>query len=201
MEKKFVELSNNKEIVVASNNMGKIKEVQEILNEYKILSLKDVGIDIDVDEDKDTFEGNAIKKAETIAKELGGRLCLTDDSGIEIDYLDGFPGVFTKRWKAGSDRDRNLEIIKKLEGVPKEKRKIKFITAIAVSDGFNTVCKCGVLDGIVSLEPRGVNGFGFDEIFELPDGRTLAELSPIEKNEVSARRVALEMVKEEIEKN
>ena len=201
MEKEFVELSNNKEIVVASNNMGKIKEVQEILNEYKILSLKDVGIDIDVDEDKDTFEGNAIKKAETIAKELGGRLCLADDSGIEIDYLNGFPGVFTKRWKAGSDRDRNLEIIKKLEGVPKDNRKIKFITAIALSDGVNTVCKCGVLEGFVSLEPRGANGFGFDEIFELPDGRTLAELFPIEKNEVSARRRALEMVKREIKKN
>ncbi len=201
MKKEINVVLNNKEIVVASNNMGKIKEVQEILYEYKILSLKDVGIDVDVEEDKDTFEGNAIKKAQTIAKELGGRLCLADDSGIEIDYLDGFPGVFTKRWKAGSDRDRNLDIIKKLEGVPKEKRKIKFVTAIALSDGFNTICKCGVLDGLVALEPRGVNGFGFDEIFELPDGRTLAELSPIEKNEVSARRRALEMVKGEIKKN
>ena len=95
------------EIVIASNNSGKIKEVQEILKDYKIVSMKEIGVEIDVDEDQDTFEKNAIKKAETISNELKGKKCLADDSGIEIEYLDGFPGVYTKRWHKGTDRERN----------------------------------------------------------------------------------------------
>ena len=114
-----------REIVIASGNKGKIKEAQEILKEFKVISMNELGIDIDVEEDQKTFEGNAKKKAETIAKELNGRLCIADDSGIEIEYLDGFPGVFTKRWHKGTDRERNLALIEKLKGVPKEKRKIK----------------------------------------------------------------------------
>ena len=178
------------EIVIASNNSGKIKEVQEILDDYKIVPMKEIGIKIDVDEDQDTFEKNAIKKAETISNELNGKKCLADDSGIEIEYLDGFPGVYTKRWHKGTDRERNLAIIEKLKNVPKEKRKIKFVTAIALSNGNNTISALGIIDGYVAENIRGENGFGFDEIFELEDGRTLAELSEKEKNEISARRVA-----------
>ena len=183
------------EIVIASNNSGKIKEVQEILDDYKIVSMKEIGVEIDVDEDQDTFEKNAIKKAETISNELKGKKCLADDSGIEIEYLDGFPGVYTKRWHKGTDRERNLAIIEKLKNVPKEKRKIKFVTAIALSNGNNTILALGIIDGYVAENVRGENGFGFDEIFELEDGRTLAELSEKEKNEISARRVALEKLK------
>lgn len=187
------------EIVIASNNSGKIKEVQEILDDYKIVPMKEIGIKIDVDEDQDTFEKNAIKKAETISNELNGKKCLADDSGIEIEYLDGFPGVYTKRWHKGTDRERNLAIIEKLKNVPKEKRKIKFVTAIALSNGNNTISALGIIDGYVAENVRGENGFGFDEIFELEDGRTLAELSEKEKNEISARRVALETLKKKFE--
>lgn len=183
------------EIVIASNNSGKIKEVQEILDDYKIVPMKEIGIKIDVDEDQDTFEKNAIKKAETISNELNGKKCLADDSGIEIEYLDGFPGVYTKRWHKGTDRERNLAIIEKLKNVSKEKRKIKFVTAIALSNGNNTISALGIIDGYVAENVRGENGFGFDEIFELEDGRTLAELSEKEKNEISARKVALEKLK------
>ena len=183
------------EIVIASNNSGKIKEVQEILDDYKIVSMKEIGIEIEVDEDQDTFEKNAIKKAETISNELNGKKCLADDSGIEIEYLDGFPGVYTKRWHKGTDRERNLAILEKLKDVPKEKRKIKFVTAIALSNGNNTISALGIIDGYVAENVRGENGFGFDEIFELEDGRTLAELSEKEKNEISARKVALEKLK------
>ena len=95
-----------KEIVIASGNKGKIKEAQDILKDYKIVSIEEIGIKTDVKEDKNTFEGNAIKKAKTIAKELDGKMCLADDSGIEIEYLDGFPGVYTKRWHKGTDRER-----------------------------------------------------------------------------------------------
>ena len=93
-----------KEIIIASNNKGKIKEVQEILNNYKIISMKEAGTEIEVNEDQNTFEKNAIKKAETISNELNGKMCLADDSGIEIEYLNGFPGVNTKRWHKGTDR-------------------------------------------------------------------------------------------------
>ena len=186
------------EIIIASGNKGKIKEVQEILNDYNIISMKDYDLQIEVEEDQETFEGNTIKKAKTIAKILEGRKCIADDSGIEIEYLNGFPGVETNRWLDGTDRERNLQILKKLEGVPKEKRNIKFVSAIAISDGKNTVSAVAELEGKVAKQARGKNGFGFDEIFELEDGRTLAELSQEEKNRISARRKALEILKEKL---
>lgn len=183
-----------KQIVMASGNKGKIKEAQEILEDYEIIPMNEIGIDIDVKEDQDTFEGNAIKKAETIAKKLDGKMCLADDSGIQIEYLNGFPGVNTKRWHNGTDRERNLAIIEKLKGVTKENRKVKFVTVMAISDGKNTIFATGVIDGYIAENPRGKNGFGFDEIFELEDGRTLAEISSEEKNIISARRRALELL-------
>ena len=112
-----------KEIVIASGNKGKIKE---------------------------TFRENAIKKAMEISKALNGKWCIADDSGIEIECLNGFPGVKTKRWLNGTDRQRNLAIIDKLKNIPKENRKIKFITAIALSNGKEAVCTLGILDGYVN---------------------------------------------------
>lgn len=189
----------NNEIIMASGNKEKIKETQEILENYKIITMKELEIEIDVEEDKETFEGNAVKKAETIAKELNGKMCLADDSGIEIEYLNGFPGVYTKRWHKGTDRERNLAIIKKLKNVPKEKRKIKFVTAMAISNGEKTITAVAYIEGYVANDVRGDNGFGFDEIFELENGKTLAELLPEEKNELSARRMALEVLKSKLE--
>ena len=186
------------EIIIASSNKGKIEEAKEILVNFKIIPMNELGINIEVEEDQNTFKGNAIKKAETIAKELNGKMCIADDSGIEIEYLDGFPGVFTKRWHKGTDRERNLAIIDKLKGIPKEKRKIKFVTVIALSDGNNSICVEGIINGYVSETVRGENGFGFDEIFELENGKTLAELTKEEKNEISARKIALEKLKQEL---
>ncbi len=187
-----------KEIIVASGNKEKIKEVQEILgNNFRVISMKDIGVDIDVKEDKETFEENARKKAETIAKKVGdGKFVIADDSGIELDALDGFPGVRTKRWFSGTDRERNLALISKLEeSNQKDNRKIRFTTAIAVSDGNINFCELGILNGNLVKEPRGENGFGFDEIFELPNGKTLAELTDEEKNKISSRKIALEKVR------
>lgn len=188
------------EIIIASGNKGKIKEAQEILTGYKVVSIKDIGVDIDVEEDKETFEENAIKKALEISKYLNGRKCISDDSGIEIEYLNGFPGVFTKRWHSGSDRDRNLEIISKLKDVPKEKRKVKWISAIALAEGENIITAVAYIEGYIAENVRGDNGFGFDEIFELENGKTLAELSSEEKNKISARKMALELLKEKLNK-
>ena len=189
-----------KEIVIASENKEKIKETQQILTNFKIISLKELEINIDFEESENTFKKNAIKKAQTIAKKLDGKLCIADDSGIQIEYLNGFPGVYTKRWHSGTDRERNLAIIEKLKGVPKEQRKITFITAIALSNGIKTICKEGKIEGLVVEKVRGNNGFGFDEIFELKNGQTLAELSQEEKNKISARKIALEKLKSVIEK-
>ena len=190
-----------KEIIMASNNKGKINEAQEILKEYKIIPISDVIIDVDVEEDKDTFEGNAILKAETISKLADGILCIADDSGIEVEYLNGFPGVKTKRWFEGTDRQRNLALIDKLEGISKENRKVRFTTAIAISNGENTIVENDYIDGYISKEPRGENGFGFDEIFELEDGRTLAELNQEEKNSISSRKKALEKINIKLKTN
>ena len=187
------------QLIIASENKGKIKETQEILKQYEIIPISQLGIEIEIKEDQETFEDNSIKKAETIAKKLNGKKCIADDSGIEIEYLNGFPGVKTKRWHSGTDRERNLAILEKLNGVPREKRKIKFVTAIALSDGEKTISATGEIEGYVAENIRGDNGFGFDEIFELEDGRTLAELSDVEKNMISARRIALEKIKGELE--
>lgn len=187
-----------KEIVIASGNKGKIKETQEILKGYKIVSMEELGIEVEVEEDQETFRENAIKKAKEIANELNGKMCIADDSGIQIECLNGFPGVFTKRWHKGTDRERNLAIIEKLKGIPKEKRQIKFVTAIALSDGKVTICEEGNIQGYVTETPRGENGFGFDEIFELENGKTLAELTQEEKNKISARKIALECMKHKL---
>lgn len=187
-----------KEIVIASGNKGKIKETQEILKGYKIVSMEELGIEVEVEEDQETFRENAIKKAKEIANELNGKMCIADDSGIQIECLNGFPGVFTKRWHKGTDRERNLAIIEKLKGIPKEKRQIKFVTAIALSDGKVTICEEGNIQGYVTETPRGENGFGFDEIFELENGKTLAELTQEEKNKISARKIALECMRHKI---
>ena len=122
-------------------------------------------------------------------------MCIADDSGIEVEYLNGFPGVYTKRWHAGTDRERNLAIIEKLKDVPKEKRRIKFVTAIAISNGEKTMSTTATIEGYVAENVRGENGFGFDEIFELENGKTLAEISQEEKNEISARKKVLEELK------
>ena len=161
-----------KEIIIASNNKGKIKEAQEILNECKIIPMKELGIEVEVNEDKETFVENAVKKAETIANMLDNKMCLADDSGIEIEYLNGFPGV--------------------------KKRKIKFITALALVDGQHTIVAEASIDGYVAKEPRGKNGFGFDEIFELENGKTLAELPQEEKISLSARNKAFEILKNKL---
>lgn len=187
-----------REIVIASGNEDKIKETKQILENFKIIPIKEIGINIEVDEDQDTFRKNAIKKAETIAKMLDGRMCIADDSGIQIEYLNGFPGVLTKRWHTGTDEERNLAIIEKLKGVSKELRKITFVTAIALSNGKETICEEGKIEGIVAEKLKGKNGFGFDAIFELENGKTLAELSQEEKNEISARKIALEKIKSKL---
>ena len=187
-----------KKIIVASNNIGKINEVKKIIKEYDVISMKEAGLDMKFDESESTFEENAKIKASSLAKKSNGELCLADDSGIEIEYLNGFPGVKTKRWFNGTDRERNMGLIDKLKGVERKERRVNFVVAIAVSNGEKTICQKGEITGFIAEEPKGKNGFGFDEIFELDNGKTLAELTEKEKNKISARKIAIEKIKKSI---
>lgn len=187
------------EVILATNNKGKIAELKEILKNKEVISLKEAGIDIEVEETEDTFEGNALKKATEIAK-LTGMTCIADDSGLCIDELNGFPGVKTARFlgENATQSDRNNYILEKMKGIEKEKRKASAITCIAiVNSKGEQKTYLGKLDGYIATEKRGNNGFGFDEIFELENGSTLAELDTAEKNKISSRRQALNKLKEE----
>lgn len=183
-----------RKIIVATSNKGKLKEIKEIFSDYQVLSSKEAGYNVDVNENAKTFAGNALKKAKALAK-ASGEICIGDDSGIMIDAYNGWPGVRTARWMKGTDHERNLAIIENMRGIPKEERTVHWVTAIALVKDGKTFVETYVLDGKVAEETRGYNGFGFDEIFELEDGRTLAELSDKEKNAIGARKKALNKIK------
>ena len=185
-------------MIVASNNKGKIEEIKSILGD-DIYSLKEKNIDIDVVEDADTFVGNATKKAKEIYN-VAHDTVIADDSGLCIDCLDGYPGVLTHRFlgEDASDEERNTYLINEVN--KHSDRSCKFICNIVYYDGINTIIGEGILKGNISKERRGNNGFGFDEIFELENNKTLAELSSEEKNEVSARRLALNDLKKKLTK-
>lgn len=188
-----------RKIVMATNNQGKLKEVREILKDYEILSLKDLGCDIEVEEDQDTFEGNSLKKAKEISKLLK-MPCIADDSGLCIEELNNFPGVLTARFlgEDATQEERNNYLINKLEG--KENRKATVVTVMTYVNEENKqeIVARGEVNGNIAKEKRGDNGFGFDEIFEIENGKTLAELTSEEKNQISSRKIALQKLNEEL---
>lgn len=190
-------------ILVASTNEGKIEEIKEILRNNEIITLNDIKNTVEVIEDGNTFEENAKKKAKEIYN-LTSVPCIADDSGICIKKYNGWPGVKTARFlgedKAGNKyaRERNEFILDKMEGLEKKERKVDYITVIVYYDGKQVKIGKGILSGFIAKEARGKNGFGFDEIFELEDGRTLAELNSEEKNIISSRKKALEEIKRQI---
>lgn len=190
-----------KEIIVASNNKGKIREIQDILKEYKVISMKDLGIDIEIEEDGETFEENALIKARTIAK-MTGKLCIADDSGLCIEAFDGFPGIKTARFlgENATQAEKNNYIVEKVQGLPRGKRKSKFICTIAVvTPEKEEKTFTGELEGYITTEIRVEGGFGMDPIFELEDGKTLAEIGTQAKDKISHRYKALVQLREYLE--
>ena len=192
-----------KKVIFATGNQGKMKEIREILGDLDIelLSLKDAGIQADIVEDGKTFEENAQIKAKTIC-DLTGEIVLADDSGLEIDYLNKEPGIYSARYMGEdtSDRMKNANLIKRLEGVPDEQRTARFVCAIAAAfpDGTMKTVRAA-MEGRIGYEERGENGFGYDPIFWLPEyGCTSAELSMEEKNKISHRGKALRLIKDEL---
>lgn len=190
-----------KQIVVATNNEGKLKEIKQILEGFNLVSMKEVNCAIDIEENGETFEENAIIKAKAVY-EATGMPCITDDSGIEIEEYNGWPGVHTARF-LGADKatnayseERNNYILEKMKGLPKEKRKVKHVTCIAyINELGEIVVERGEEDGYITEVPRGENGFGFDPIFELKTGKTLAQQTDEEKNVGSSRKRALEKIR------
>ena len=194
-----------KRMIFATGNENKMKEIREILGALplEILSMKEAGVSADIVEDGKTFEENALIKARAICK-LAGEMVLADDSGLEIDYLNKEPGIYSARYM-GEDTSyhiKNKSLIDRLEGVPDEKRTARFVCAIAAvfPDGKELVVR-GTVEGIIGYEEKGENGFGYDPIFYLPErGCTTAELPQEEKNSISHRGNALRLMKELLER-
>lgn len=208
-----------KQIIFATGNAGKMKEIREILNGtgWNVLSLKDAGIDAEIEENGTTFEENAKIKAEGIrnwclengipgcsgisAKEI---IVLADDSGLEIDYLNKEPGIYSARY-AGTNTSydiKNSLLLSRMKGVPDKQRTARFVCAVAAvfPNGDKEVVR-GTMEGCIGYEIAGANGFGYDPIFFLPEyGCTSAELAPEKKNELSHRGEALRMMRQIMEK-
>lgn len=190
-----------KQVIFATTNQGKMKEIRMILADLpiEVLSLKEAGIEVDIVEDGQTFEENAIIKAKKIM-ELTGNLTLADDSGLEVDYLDKAPGIYSARF-LGEDTPyavKNQYILEQLNGIKKEQRTTRFVCAIAAAfpDG-EVLTRRGTIEGIIGYEEAGENGFGYDPIFYLPEyACTMAQISPERKNRISHRGKALKAMKE-----
>ena len=190
-----------KKLIFATGNQNKMREIKAILADMdvEVLSMKEAGIDIDIVEDGKTFEENALIKARAVSK-AGNALALADDSGLEVDALNGEPGIYSARYM-GEDTSydiKNMNIIERLEGVPDEKRTARFVCAMAAvfPDGTEqTFVK--TMEGRIGYKIAGENGFGYDPIFFLPEyGKTSAEISPEEKNAISHRGKALRAMEE-----
>lgn len=189
-------LEMKQRIIFATGNQDKMKEIRMILADLdaEILSMKEAGIHLDIEENGTTFEENAMIKAKAVA-EYTDAIVLADDSGLEIDYLNKEPGIYSARYM-GEDTSytlKNQNLLERLEGVPKEQRTARFVCAVAaVLPDKETEVVRGTIEGYIGYEPQGENGFGYDPIFYVDEyGCSTASLPPDKKNEVSHRGKAL----------
>lgn len=202
--------SNNREekrsrLIVATKNRGKLKEFAELLAHlpYDIVSMADAGIEDNIEENGTTFEENALIKAKSVWKATGDTV-IADDSGLEVDYLNGAPGVYSARYagEGATDDDKNRKLLRALEGVPADKRTARFVCAIAVifPDGRNFTVR-GTCEGYIAAEPAGNNGFGYDPLLYVPEiGMTIAQMESSLKNNISHRGNAIRKMVEMLEK-
>lgn len=192
-----------RKIIFATGNENKMKEIRQILGDMdvEILSMKQAGISADIVEDGTTFEENAIIKAKAIA-EMTQEIVLADDSGLEIDYINKEPGIYSARYM-GEDTSyhiKNQNLIDRLKDAKEEERTARFVCAIAAAfPNGEVLTTIGTIEGRVAYEEKGENGFGYDPIFYVPEyGCTTAELSEEEKNDISHRGNALRAMKEKL---
>ena len=196
-----------RKIIFATGNEGKMREIRSILSDVQaeIISMKEAGIAVDIVEDGKTFEENAKIKAKRIAEEVSGEdvTVLADDSGLEVDYLNKEPGVYSARY-LGEDTSyevKNQNILQRLEGVPKQQRTARFVCAIAAVFANGETCVTrGTIEGYIGFQPAGENGFGYDPIFSVDEYNcSTAEMSEEMKNQLSHRGKALRAVKEKLD--
>lgn len=193
-------------IVFATGNENKMKEIRMILADLnmEVVSMKEAGVDIEIVEDGMSFEENAEIKARSVSRVLTNDIVLADDSGLEIDYLDKAPGIYSARF-AGEDTSydiKNRIFLDRLEGVPDEERAARFVCAVAAvfPDGTAETVR-ETIEGRIAREISGDNGFGYDPIFYVPEYEcTTAEMTPEQKNELSHRGKALRSMKKILEK-
>ena len=191
-----------RKLVVASKNIGKLREIQEILRElpFEIISMQEAGYDCEIEEKGNTFQENAMLKAQALFQHVN-TMVLADDSGLEIDYLGGAPGIYTARFAGenASQEEKNSKIINLLSGIEKPDRTARFVCAIAFVSKEKCFTVNGSVDGIISEKPEGSSGFGYDPIFYLPEyGKTMAQLQEDIKNKISHRARALYKMRQEL---
>ncbi len=193
-----------KRLIIASNNAGKIREFKELLSPFgfEVVSMRDAGFDGDIVEDGDTFEENAHIKARAVW-EATKTPTIADDSGLEIDFLDGAPGVYSARYagEGASDRERCQKVLDEMHGVARELRDARFVCSIyfiyAEDDEYSVR---GEVGGYIGEKPKGKNGFGYDPIFMLNDDESMATIGEEEKNKISHRANAFGQLSKILEK-
>ena len=195
-----------KQILIATRNKGKVKEFESLFAAYglAVKSLLDLDESIDVVEDGKTFAENSIKKAEEISK-LFNVMVVADDSGLIVDALDGRPGIYSARYAGeGKSDQKNLQkVLEEMEGIPAEKRTARFHCSLSLAiPNEVTITVSGECEGLITTEPIGKTGFGYDPIMYIPElNRTMAQMSKEEKNKISHRAVAMKKLKLELEKS
>ena len=192
-------------VVIATNNQGKVREIKEMLAPlgYEPVSLKDAEIDIEVVEDGETFEENAHKKAKAVY-DICRCPVIADDSGLEVDFLDGAPGIYSARYagEGATDEQRVQKILSELEGVDDSLRTARFVCALyCIIDDDTEYSVRGTLEGRIGTEPMGENGFGYDPIFMVDENTSVAMLSSEEKNRISHRASAIKKLTEILAEN
>ncbi len=191
-------------VVIATKNEGKVREFKKLLEPlgFEPVSMTEEGIDPEIIEDGDTFEENAHIKAKTVHK-LTNLPVIADDSGLEVEFLGGAPGIYSARYAGehATDEERNQRLLDEMQGVDRPLRNARFVCAIYfILDDKKEYCVTGTLDGFIGEEPQGENGFGYDPIFMIDDDKSLAEISEKAKNKISHRAKALEKLAAELQK-
>lgn len=190
-------------IIAATKNKNKLREFGEILHGFEIVSQEECGIDIDVEETGTTFEENSLLKAQAIFEKTG-IAAIADDSGLCVDALGGEPGVYSARYGGeGLDDAQRVELLlENMENVPDEKRTARFVSVITLIDENGVITARGECEGKITREPKGENGFGYDPVFYVEQfKKTMAEISPEEKNSISHRGRALSIFEEKVKKH
>ena len=189
-------------IIAATKNKNKLREFGEILKGFEIISQEEAGVDIDVEETGTTFEENSLLKAKAIF-EATGITAIADDSGLCVDALGGEPGVYSARYggEGYDDKGRVQLLLKNMKEIPDEKRTARFVCAITMVGKEGIITARGECEGKIDYSPKGENGFGYDPVFFVEKyGKTMAEISPEEKNSISHRGKALKIFAEKLNK-